>query len=171
MVSKVHDIIDCTYFSSIAANFIWFETFSYDFNVISCDFKPTSWRFEIDDWILDWLDYTMISYNYILNFKRSGSMILLANSLSILSVLAWKSWHFFFHVNKPSFMRKQKLIAFNMSRPFIFKTNNNVKRLWTNWWKKLSNKQSGDLFGSHFKRIQTNLLIFQNLYGFYFNFF
>ena len=29
-----------------------------DFNVISSDFKPSSWRFEIDDWSLDWLDFT-----------------------------------------------------------------------------------------------------------------
>ena len=48
-----------------SVNFIWFESFSYDFNAISCGFKPSSWRFKIEDWSLYWLDFMwflIISY-------------------------------------------------------------------------------------------------------------
>ena len=58
---KFHDIIDCTYFRMISVNFIWFESFSYDFNVISRDFKLSSWRCEIDYILLIWIsEYSLI---------------------------------------------------------------------------------------------------------------
>ena len=59
-----------------------FRKTPYDINVISYDFKLSLWRFKIDNWKSQLNQFYVISYDCILDFERSGSMISLINGRS-----------------------------------------------------------------------------------------